>query len=238
MKSLWKAIKIKPMPEPPESFLKATDEDLITEAQTGTRGQGANVEMMRRLRDVIEKFDASTTRYNRILIGLTVAIGSLTLIQVWTVFSPPHQKSETDVSHAAAAALDKGQILAHKAECMKIGAQAKKNQSQDGLTNTTENLNQGLMYFDWAYSYSESFNTCLALSGFEQVNLKTKTSVAFQATITDLLNNKVLATYFVLNGENLAPVSMERHTFTAKVRELFGEPIPKWLELGPHSAGR
>src|SRR5260370_11208577 len=155
MKSLWKAIKIKPMPEPPESFQKATDEDLLTEAQTGTRGQGANVEMMRRLRNVIEKFDASTTRYNKILIGLTVAIGLLTLIQVWTVFSPPHEKTETSPSHAPAAALYKEQILAHKSDCMKIGAQAQKNQSQDGLTNTTESFNQGVVYFDWVYAYSE-----------------------------------------------------------------------------------
>src|SRR5260370_18517410 len=105
MKSLLKATKISPMPEPPESFQRATDEELVTEAQTGNRGQGANVEMMRRLRNVIEKFDASTTRYNKILIGLTVAIGLLTLIQVWTVFSPPHEKTETSASHVPGAAL-------------------------------------------------------------------------------------------------------------------------------------
>jgi hypothetical protein len=76
------------MPEPPEKFLKATETELIAEAQTGVRGQGANIEMMRRLKDSLEKLDASTTRYNKILIALTIAIGILTAAQLLTAFFP------------------------------------------------------------------------------------------------------------------------------------------------------
>jgi hypothetical protein len=77
------------MSEPPRDFQTATDPELVTEAQAGTRGQGAVVEMMRRLRNAIEKVDASTTHYNRILITLTILIGILTAVQVYTVFFPP-----------------------------------------------------------------------------------------------------------------------------------------------------
>jgi len=70
------------MPEPPQDFQKATDAELVTEAQTGTRGQGANVEMMRRLRNALENFDASTTRYSKILMWLTIVIGVLTAAQL------------------------------------------------------------------------------------------------------------------------------------------------------------
>ena len=87
------------MPEPPQDFQKATDPELVIEAQTGTRGQGANVEMMRRLRNATEKLDASTTRYSRILVWLTIIIGALTAlqlvltaIQLWPLWFPPTRK--------------------------------------------------------------------------------------------------------------------------------------------------
>jgi hypothetical protein len=88
------AIK-KSMPEPPQDFQKATDPELVIEAQTGTRGQGANVEMMRRLRNAIERFDASTTRYSKILMWLTIIIGLLTAGQFSPAAAPtrPRPKS-------------------------------------------------------------------------------------------------------------------------------------------------
>jgi hypothetical protein len=69
-------------PEPPKDFQKATDPELVIEAQTGERGQGANVEMMRRLRNATENLDASTTRYSKILVWLTIIIGVLTALQL------------------------------------------------------------------------------------------------------------------------------------------------------------
>ena len=87
------------MPEPPQDFQKATDPELVIEAQTGTRGQGANVEMMRRLRSATEKLDASTTRYSKILVWLTIIIGVLTALQLvltalqlWPLWFPPTGK--------------------------------------------------------------------------------------------------------------------------------------------------
>lgn len=61
-------------------FEKAQDKELVEEAQTGLRGQGAVVEMMRRLKDSIDKLESSTSNYSRWLIVLTLVIAILTLI--------------------------------------------------------------------------------------------------------------------------------------------------------------
>ena len=46
--------------EPPQDFQKTTDAELVEEAQTGTRGQGANVEMMHRLKETMIDQERST----------------------------------------------------------------------------------------------------------------------------------------------------------------------------------
>lgn len=64
-----------------KNIKEITDEELVDEAgQTviGTLGglsaQRYQVEMMRRLKDSIEKLDDSTTRYSKILIDLTILL--------------------------------------------------------------------------------------------------------------------------------------------------------------------
>jgi len=51
------------------------DADLVTEAQTGLRGQGALVEMMRRLKDTLD-------RQNRVNTCLTYTIIGLMIVQI------------------------------------------------------------------------------------------------------------------------------------------------------------
>ncbi len=53
---------------------KWTDEKLAIEAQEGLRGQGAVVEMMRRLRDAIVKQQRSTNWLTWVIIGLTIVL--------------------------------------------------------------------------------------------------------------------------------------------------------------------
>jgi hypothetical protein len=60
----------------------------------------------------------------------------------------------------------------------------------------------------------------------------TKNVTSYQATLTDLLTNKILDTYLLLGGQ-LAPVSTSREAFLVKVRALLGDPLPRWLEQGP-----
>ena len=114
---------------------------------------------------------------------------------------------------------------------MKVGARFEKDRFPEGL-NSAESINAGLMNFAFEYAYSERLNTCVLLTGSQTVNYKTHTCVAFQAAIEDMFSNKRLFTYLVFNGSSLAPGSIERTSFLARVRELFGEPIPKWLETG------
>ena len=124
-----------------------------------------------------------------------------------------------------------GDVLKHKVECRTIGVQTEKEQFPEGK-NTTESANQGFIYFDSIYAYNEKLNTCLMLSGFELTNLKTRKQTSYQATLTNLLSNNVLGTYLVLGGR-LAPVSMNRDAFLSRARDLFGEPLPRWLEQTP-----
>jgi len=58
------------------------DEDLPEEADEGLRGQGASVEMMRRLKDAVNRLNCTTTVLMVVGIVLTLAILTLTIIQV------------------------------------------------------------------------------------------------------------------------------------------------------------
>ena len=59
-----------------------TDENLVKEADAGLRGQGAVTEMMRRLKNSIEKFNKNTTEYNRIMFELTLVLIVLAILQI------------------------------------------------------------------------------------------------------------------------------------------------------------
>ncbi len=127
--------------------------------------------------------------------------------------------------------MDAGAVLKHKMECRALGVQAEKEQFPDGM-NTVKSLNQGFMYFESEFGYNEQLNTCIRLSGFQLTDFKTKSVTSYQATLTDLLTNKMLDTYFLLRGQ-LAPASTTREAFIARVRQLLGEPVPQWLSQGP-----
>ena len=64
------------------------DEQLVAEAQTGLRGQGANVEMMRRLKGILEaemrvanELSAKIHRLNQSLLWYTIAIAMMAAFQ-------------------------------------------------------------------------------------------------------------------------------------------------------------
>ena len=63
------------MPGEEPSWADRSDADLVTEAQTGLRGQGALVEMMRRLKDTLDK-------QNRVNTSLTYTIIALMIVQI------------------------------------------------------------------------------------------------------------------------------------------------------------
>lgn len=131
---------------------------------------------------------------------------------------------------AAPPVADASVVLKHKMECRDLGLQAEKEQFPEGK-NTVKSLNAGFMYFESEFGYSQAMNTCIMLTGFQLTDLKTHSVTTYQATLTDLLANKTLDTYFLLSG-HLAPASTNREVFVARVRDLLGEPVPKWLELG------
>jgi hypothetical protein len=65
---------------------KQSDEELVAEAQTGLRGQGAVVEAMRRLRNSIEALRQSTNWYSGVMVFLTVVLTVLTALLVYKEF--------------------------------------------------------------------------------------------------------------------------------------------------------
>jgi hypothetical protein len=67
-----------------KSVPKISDLELITEAQTGARGSGATVEMMRRLKD-------SNTRLTWVNIFLSVVLVFVGVAQIWAVYHTPRQ---------------------------------------------------------------------------------------------------------------------------------------------------
>lgn len=59
-----------------------TDQALVNSADEGLKGQGAIVEMMKRLKDSIESLNATSTKLNRRMICLTWVILGLTAVSV------------------------------------------------------------------------------------------------------------------------------------------------------------
>ena len=59
-----------------------TDVGLADEAQQGLRGQGATVEMMRRLREATTKQQEAMNTLTKWIVGLTVTLVALTVVQV------------------------------------------------------------------------------------------------------------------------------------------------------------
>lgn len=74
------------------SYREKTDEELIKDADGGgggveSRSRGAQAEMMRRLKNAIEKFDKTTTHHNRSLIALTLILIVVALVQLVTTIA-------------------------------------------------------------------------------------------------------------------------------------------------------
>jgi len=65
-----------------EQWQDRTDDNLVEEAQTGLRGQGAVVEMMRRLKNSLVEQQKSTNRLTWGIALLTVALLILALIEI------------------------------------------------------------------------------------------------------------------------------------------------------------
>ena len=61
---------------------KKPDGKLVEEAEIGLHGQGAVVEMMRQLKDSLVEQQKSTNRLTLVIIGLTVALVFLAIVQV------------------------------------------------------------------------------------------------------------------------------------------------------------
>ena len=73
-------------PKPWEDW---TDEELANEAQTGVRGQGANVEAMRRLREAVRREQHATTILTRVLLVFAVIQTALLGFQIYMqIFTP------------------------------------------------------------------------------------------------------------------------------------------------------
>jgi hypothetical protein len=128
---------------------------------------------------------------------------------------------------------DASAVLKRKMECRALAVQAEKEEFPEGM-NTVKSLNQGLTYFESEFGYNEHLNTCITLTGFQLTDFETRSVTSYEATLTDLLTNKVLDSYLLLGGR-LAPASTStsREAFIARVRELLGEPVPRWLSQEP-----
>ncbi|GEM_PF-2807477 len=66
-------------------YKSKTDEEIVEIAKEGIirSPQGAQAEMMRRLKDSIVKLDISTSRYNRMLVRLTYFLLVIAIFQLW-----------------------------------------------------------------------------------------------------------------------------------------------------------
>ncbi len=60
-------------------FSKLSDDQLPQQAETGHAGQGAVVEMMRRLKDATDKLERTTSIHQRAMVVLTGVIAVLTI---------------------------------------------------------------------------------------------------------------------------------------------------------------
>ncbi len=65
-----------------KDWQQMSDDDLVNEADTGLRGQGAPVEMMRRLRNALVDQLESTTRLTKRITWLTYVLVVLTVVIV------------------------------------------------------------------------------------------------------------------------------------------------------------
>ncbi len=69
------------------SYRDKTDKELVKDADGGgggaaSKSRGAQAEMMRRLKDSIDKFSDSTTKWNRILIIVTIVLLIVAMVQL------------------------------------------------------------------------------------------------------------------------------------------------------------
>jgi hypothetical protein len=127
--------------------------------------------------------------------------------------------------------MDASTLLKHKIECRRLGSELAKQQWPEG--NTVAYLNQGMFHFEPEFAYATSLNTCVMLTGEELVDPKTRAKRVFSAHVTDVLTNKTLATYLVINGTSAPASTTDRSGFLQLARKLFGEPSPKWLDEAP-----
>ncbi len=69
-------------------YKEKTDDEMIADISVDSPNWlvGRQMEMVRRLKDSVERLDVTTARLNRWMIGLTVAILVLTLILVFLAF--------------------------------------------------------------------------------------------------------------------------------------------------------
>jgi hypothetical protein len=73
----------------PEQWQDRTDDQLAEEAQTGLRGQGATVEMMRRLRDALVEHLRATNRLTAWLTVFTIVLLVVSVFQtIILLFGP------------------------------------------------------------------------------------------------------------------------------------------------------
>ena len=73
-------------PKPWEDW---TDEELANEAQSGVRGQGANVEAIRRLREAVRREQHATTILTWVLVVFAVIQTAVLGFQIYSQFSKP-----------------------------------------------------------------------------------------------------------------------------------------------------
>jgi len=80
-KEEWEKIR----DESKTKFDKVTDKGLVQEVSTqiGNSPISVNVEMMRRLKNEIERFNVASSKYSRIIISLTIVLTILALIQIY-----------------------------------------------------------------------------------------------------------------------------------------------------------
>jgi hypothetical protein len=157
------------------------------------------------------------------LIGLAACAGG----QPRQVPSPPLESSAS-----SRPALDGNELLKRKIECRRVGVETERAAQTEGH-NAVEELNRGELHFGSLYTYHEPLDTCVMLSGFEVTNLKTHQVSIFDARIRDLLTNKAIATYLVINGQLMPASTGDKAEFLKRSRELFGEPLPQWLDDAP-----
>jgi hypothetical protein len=68
-----------------KSWKDKTDDELAKEAHAGRVGQGGVVESIRRLRDSVDAFSASSDKYSARMFWLNIILAVLTLVQAIAV---------------------------------------------------------------------------------------------------------------------------------------------------------